>query len=237
MKKYIKTIILFSITSLFGFEVNTHQALTRCAISNECNQHGVKNLENFIKHAEISTDEIYNNELFDKYELNGFPVSYNKDIKKAEKAIYVYNVTVKGDYKGMIEAGVILEDAIYPDTGSLAQSAGVGRFNNHFYATQIENTKADCRKITFPATALFTRIPKIGSALGLVTLGNTELMHTGKTLCMGIGERTDSIDWVFNKDVNLEFRHKNDYGLDDAFTYFKKSFEGNENNRTKYTHS
>jgi len=47
MKKYMKIIMLFSVTSLFGFEVNTHQALIRCAITNECNQNGVKNLADF----------------------------------------------------------------------------------------------------------------------------------------------------------------------------------------------
>jgi len=34
MKKII--LILLSTMSLFGFEVNTHQAITRCALTQEC---------------------------------------------------------------------------------------------------------------------------------------------------------------------------------------------------------
>ena len=38
IKRYILLMILCGIGNLYGFEVNTHQALTRCAITTECNK-------------------------------------------------------------------------------------------------------------------------------------------------------------------------------------------------------
>ena len=47
MKKIIIQLVLGTI-GLLAFEVNTHQAITRCALTQECsNQGGVSNLENF----------------------------------------------------------------------------------------------------------------------------------------------------------------------------------------------
>jgi hypothetical protein len=59
-------------------------------------------------------------------------------------------------------------------------------------------------------------------------------MLTPHTLCGGYGKRTDNIDWIFNKDVVLDKGRTNEYGLEDAFAYFKKSFDGNETERKKY---
>ena len=67
MKQIIQ--LLLSTLSVFAFEVNTHQAITRCALTQECsNTGGVSNLENFAKHTELnSVDPIYKNEIFDRY--------------------------------------------------------------------------------------------------------------------------------------------------------------------------
>ena len=51
-KKVILPIVFIGLTiSSLAFEVNTHQAITRCAISKECNQEGAVNLHNFAMYA------------------------------------------------------------------------------------------------------------------------------------------------------------------------------------------
>jgi len=37
MKNKIQIIVFIATINTYGFEVNTHQALTRCAITTECN--------------------------------------------------------------------------------------------------------------------------------------------------------------------------------------------------------
>ena len=44
------------------------------------------------------------------------------------------------NYQGLIEAGVILEDAVYHNEDIIAKG-GDGRFNNHFYSAQTPTTK------------------------------------------------------------------------------------------------
>ena len=44
-------ILLIATSILSAFEVNTHQAITRCAISKECKQSGAVNLHNFAMYA------------------------------------------------------------------------------------------------------------------------------------------------------------------------------------------
>ena len=52
MKKLlIGTIILWNF--LNAFEVNTHQALTRCAITSSCGNGYTQNLYSFVNHGEI----------------------------------------------------------------------------------------------------------------------------------------------------------------------------------------
>ena len=46
IKLNLLLIVLSSINS-FAFEVNTHQAITRCAISTKCNKAGAVNLHKF----------------------------------------------------------------------------------------------------------------------------------------------------------------------------------------------
>ena len=212
MKKIVIQLILTTM-SIFAFEVNTHQAIARCALTQECStQGGVSNLENFVKHAELnSTEDIYKNEGFEKYSK-----TYDKYAKEGD-GFKDWNISITSNYHGMIEAGSVLEDAVYCNEdheplGSSELDGADGRFNNHFYAVQIN-----------------TRL----TALGFIA-NNYGLMRTPHALSAGYGHRTDNIDWVFNKDVELGLGRVNDYGLEDAFDYFRKSFEGNETERTKY---
>ena len=55
----IKLLILLSITNMYGFEVNTHQALTRCAITTNCGTEGTENLKKFVEQANINTNSNY----------------------------------------------------------------------------------------------------------------------------------------------------------------------------------
>jgi len=140
MKKQIQVFIFLGIINLYGFEVNTHQAITRCAINeniSQCKTEGTENLEAFMKHVEISKSDIYRNQLFDKYKYKSTkkPITYIDYILGEEDAIKDYQVKVTGTYKGMIEAGVILEDAVYLH----ADFGGDGRFNNHFYSAQFKS--------------------------------------------------------------------------------------------------
>ena len=134
----ILLLIISVYSCLNAFEVNTHQALTRCAIASSCSNGSALNLENFVNYAEIK-NQSYINEQFEKYKSQN-----NKDVS------YIYyanegtgftdwNINVNSNYLGMIEAGSVLEDAVYPQH----DFAGDGRFNNHFYAVQF-NSKNGC---------------------------------------------------------------------------------------------
>ena len=106
MKRQIQLIIFIGMINLYGFEANTHQAITRCAINeniSQCKTEGTKNLEAFIKHIEISKNEIYKDQYFEKYKFQGKDVKYIDYIANVEEAIKDYNVPVTGTYKGMIE--------------------------------------------------------------------------------------------------------------------------------------
>ena len=140
MKKYTKLLILLGITNLFGFEVNTHQAITRCAIivnSPNCQTEGSKNLLTFSKNSNLAAT-IYADEIFDKYNL-----SY-KQYANIGKGFKPYEINIVENYTGIIEAGSVLEDSVYHNAKlALPTGAGDGRFNNHYYAAQAE-TRATC---------------------------------------------------------------------------------------------
>ena len=108
MKQIIQ--LLLSTLSVFAFEVNTHQAITRCVLTTECSQNGgVSNLENFAKHTELnSTDLIYKNEIFDRYGSR-----YVDYVAEKNTGFKEWNITITPNYLGMIEAGSVLEDSIY----------------------------------------------------------------------------------------------------------------------------
>jgi len=219
MKKIILKLI-FTTVGLLAFEVNTHQAITRCAVTKECsNSGGISNLENFVKHTELKTTEpIYKNEIFEKYHEK-----YIKYVQKDKTGFEDWNISINANYHGMIEAGVVLEDSVYHNN----LFSGDGRFNNHFYAVQF-NSRAYCRLYSLTIPGLISKMFGIDG-------GNlADYMQTKKTLCLGFGQRTDNIDWVFNKNVILGEGRVNDYGVEDSFEYFRKSFEGDEIERRKY---
>jgi len=194
-----KILVLITVIYSFldAFEVNTHQALTRCAITSSCGNGTTQNLHDFVNHGNIKSNS-YGNEIFENYSKT-YRQYANDGIGFGD-----WNITINNpNYLGMIEAGSVLEDAVY----SQHDHAGDGRFNNHFYAAQFNS------KYTCPLTLY---------------------MKTSRTLCTGYGIRTDNIDWVFNNSVNLGGNRKNDYGLTDAFYYYKKSFIGSIANRRKY---
>ena len=58
-------IVIGAINS-FAFEVNTHQAITRCAISTECNKAGAVNLHKFTEDT-FFDKKTYSEEIFEKY--------------------------------------------------------------------------------------------------------------------------------------------------------------------------
>ncbi|HFD14495.1 MAG TPA: hypothetical protein ENJ34_04235 [Epsilonproteobacteria bacterium] len=128
-----KILLLLFTVNVMGFEVNTHQALTRCATTTECGREGSKNLDRFVSHAEINTNsKYYANEKFEGYEEK-YIVYVTKGTGLSD-----WQIKVKGDYLGMIESGVVLEDAVYPKS----DHPGDGRFNNHFYAAQFDSKGA-----------------------------------------------------------------------------------------------
>ena len=223
MKKLLQWCFVLCSVSLYGFEVNTHQALTRCATTTECGREGAKNLDRFIKNAEIDTrDGYYSEEIFEGYDEK----TYKKYAESSDSSSFdVWQIKVKGDYLGMIEAGVVLEDAVYIHS----DHPGDGRFNNHFYAAQFD-AKAACVKSSIGVGSTFG----LGGALisPLIVYGQ---MQSNKALCLGYGTRTDNISWALKPDVDLGRGRHNDYNLKHALDYFKTSFsESTEALRRKY---
>jgi len=133
-------LILLNTTNSFSFEVNTHQAITRCATTTACNQNGAVNLHKFAENA-LLNKESYKEETFDKYGETYF--EYAND----GKGFTAWGIGFQNtNYQALIEAGVILEDSVYhnEDTTPLYLSAldgADGRFNNHFYSAQTPTTK------------------------------------------------------------------------------------------------
>jgi len=129
----MKTVILmiFIIGNLFAWEINTHRAIDRKAIEVS------KNLQTFIENSGISgSKSYYNNEIFENYGTTY--LTYIKDDDIGEKnGVSKWGQTfgTKPSYQKMIEAGTILEDALWQDADWIAQG-GDGRFNNHFYEAQ-----------------------------------------------------------------------------------------------------
>ena len=186
--KIIIQLILTTI-GILAFEVNTHQAITRCALTQECSQSGgVSNLENFVKHTELnSTDPVYQKEIFDKYQSR-----YVDYVTEKDTGFQDWNISITPNYHGMIEAGSVLEDSVYHNAIKGKFHDGDGRFNNHFYAVQFDSKDVCEHNIT---------------GLSVVDFADYRDMLTSHTLCAGYGKRTDAIDWVFNKNVELDFSH------------------------------
>ena len=131
-KIFIWIMVLHSF--LNAFEVNTHQALTRCAAAGCLGNPGAQNLYDFVNFSGIG-DMNYVNEIFERYKTqNNKNVSYI-DYANEGTGFEQWNISVKPNFFGMIEAGSVLEDAVYPSH----DFAGDGRFNNHFYAAQFDS--------------------------------------------------------------------------------------------------
>jgi len=124
--------ILFSCS--YSWEINTHRAIDRVAIDSADNKS--INLHNFISDVQIE-NEIYEDISYEGYQLrNGTQATFFNYIESSlgepngvsnwEQSFENYG------YQNLIEAGTILEDAVYADSWV----AWNGRFNNHFYDSQ-----------------------------------------------------------------------------------------------------
>ena len=119
--------------SLFGWEINTHRAIDRIAIEKS------QNLKYFVSNSGIPTNKNhYKNEIFEGYDTTYLTYVINPTIGEGEKTgVSKWRQTfgAKSSYQQMIEAGTILEDALWQDEDVIAMG-GDGRFNNHFYEAQ-----------------------------------------------------------------------------------------------------
>jgi len=95
--------IMVLLVVILEFEVNTHQALTRCVISNSCSNGTTQNLENFVNHGDIKSQS-YGNEAFENYGKT-YQVYTQDGIGFDDWKITIIN----SNYLGMIEVGSGLE--------------------------------------------------------------------------------------------------------------------------------
>lgn len=66
MKKIIFISFIFCLQTLLAWEVNTHRAIDRCALSDVCGgQQRSLNLHQFVQNTEIGQDD-YKTEVFEK---------------------------------------------------------------------------------------------------------------------------------------------------------------------------
>lgn len=214
-KLKLSVVMMMVFTSpTFSYEVNTHQAITRCAVTvieglqlNQCGQIGAVNLYSFVNDSLLEKED-YSEEVFEKYGDKYF------DYAETGEGFTDWSISIlNSSFAGLIEAGVILEDSVYHNADTFV-GGGDGRFNNHFYAAQFDS-KNVCKNI-----------PKIGPILASNMLSN-------KALCHGYGKRTDNITWALDEGVNLGNGRVNDYGINDAFTYYHNSFTGKQSDRKK----
>jgi len=138
--KSLLVILFFTTTNAFSFEVNTHQAITRCAVAspvmtaisglevNDCERNNSAiNLHKFTENALLDKED-YPAEVFEKYNRDYF------DYAQTGEGFDSWRIGFRSKkYQDLIEAGVILEDSVYPHADIIAQG-GDGRFNNHFYS-------------------------------------------------------------------------------------------------------
>ena len=128
----------------------------------------------------------------------------------------------------MIEAGVVLEDAIYHNAhilGSETAKAGDGRFNNHFYSAQKEIFNDAYSVLDTPYSITIKT---------LNNLRQTNRASFAEAPIDAWGTRTDNISWALEKDVSVGQGRKNLYTIHEAFEYYKKSFDGIKKDRKKY---
>ncbi len=115
-----------------AYEVNTHQAITRCAITDKCSSNGKvrsENLDNFVKKDALLDQENYGHEVYEDY--GDYYLHYAS--KTFEEVKIRFNHS--NSYIDLIEAGSVLEDALWPGSDVIA-AGGDGRFSSHFYDPQ-----------------------------------------------------------------------------------------------------
>ena len=109
----MRKIILVALLSvnLFGWEINTHRAIDRVAIESS------KNLQSFIINSAIPrSNNYYKNEKFEGYGTTYLTYITDEDIGEGEKngvSKWEQTFGAKSSYQQMIEAGTILEDAMW----------------------------------------------------------------------------------------------------------------------------
>ncbi|WP_428739124.1 hypothetical protein [Sulfurimonas sp.] len=138
MKK-IFVILLISI-NLFAWEVNTHRAIDRTALEK------VDNLNAFISATGVGSE----NYIYEEFE--DYDTTYFLYVMQGEKnGLSELNQTFSStDYKSLLEAGTILEDAQWTHSDLLKYTPNPlfdfiyykydqadGRFLNHFYNPQV----------------------------------------------------------------------------------------------------
>lgn len=130
--------LIFILTSnVDAFEVNTHQAMTRCAITNECNKGGSANLDTFAENALLNKVD-YSTNIYEKYNKT------YRHYARTGTGFENYFISIpRNNYLGIVEAGVVLEDSVYHNENTWLQGAD-GRFNNHFHSVQF-NSKDNCQ--------------------------------------------------------------------------------------------
>jgi len=145
MKNFIKVLIyvIASVTIVNAWEINTHRAIDRCAISSECGGQRSLNLHQLVQDTQIESDD-YKDEIFESYTTrSGGDVTYfNYAIDGEKYGVSKWNQTFGSHtYQDLIEAGTILEDSLLPGINRYIISSwdpdgGRGRFGNHFYDPQ-----------------------------------------------------------------------------------------------------
>lgn len=107
-KTILYTIILVS-TVVNAWEVNTHRAIDRCALSDECGGQRSTNLHQFVQDTDIVQDN-YQTEVFEGYSTqNGAPVTYFDYATSGESygiSKWTQSFNNRYDYQSLIEAGI-----------------------------------------------------------------------------------------------------------------------------------
>jgi hypothetical protein len=116
-------IFVFSI-SCHAWEVNTHRLIERKAINDSVN------LEKFMTDAGLDKDESFDDKYleFESYGTTYFNYISNNSAMSKNGFVFRYKT-----YNNIIEAGSILEDALWPFAPMFGAN---GRFLNHFYNPQ-----------------------------------------------------------------------------------------------------
>ena len=131
--RYLGVFLIIAV-NLCAWETTTHRAIDRFAIAYS------KNLNAFVNSAGIKNTN-YGNQIFDGYinKYTGGSITYfdyfNTKYSNDAMADWDQVFSKNKNYQDLLEAGTMLEDALYPDS-KWYTFGGDGRFNNHFYDPQ-----------------------------------------------------------------------------------------------------